>query len=167
MTTCRRFYRECPEFNICVNIGKKGYVLAEDPSDRFTIFQYGVYGIGKFARIFESEYLTFEGGNFYDVREYVYDHVVFHSQEDFFLIGFNTKDKSQGWEGRLVTESVLDLTDMYDTETITNRRSFIICFDGKPTVNGKILKRYDYSEVRPDKKYNITYPGVLALFTKL
>ena len=42
MTTCRRFYRECPEFNICVNIGKKDYVLAEDPQERYTIFQYGI-----------------------------------------------------------------------------------------------------------------------------
>ena len=53
MTTCRRFYRECPEFNICVNIGKKDYVLAEDPQERYTIFQYGINGIGKFGRIFE------------------------------------------------------------------------------------------------------------------
>ena len=65
MTTCRRFYRECPEFNICVNIGKKDYVLAEDPEERYTIFQYGIEGIGKFGRIFESDYITFEGGKFY------------------------------------------------------------------------------------------------------
>ena len=96
MTTCRRFYRECPEFNICVNIGKKDYVLAEDPQERYTIFQYGIEGIGKFGRIFESDYITFEGGKFYDVREYVHDNVVFHAQEDFFLIGFNTKDLADG-----------------------------------------------------------------------
>ena len=167
MTTCRRFYRECPEFSICVNIGKKGYVLAEDPSDRFTIFQYGVKGTGKFARMFESDYITFEGGKFYDVREYVHDNVVFHAQEDFFLIGFNTKDKSQGWDGRLVTESELDLKSIYDTVEITNKRTFLICFDGKPVVNGKKLKRYDFSEVYPNKTYNIEHSGVLGLFTKL
>ena len=31
MTTCRRFYRESGEFSLCVNIGKKDYVLAENP----------------------------------------------------------------------------------------------------------------------------------------
>ena len=166
MTTCRRFYRECPEFNICVNIGKKDYVLAEDPQERYTIFQYGIEGIGKFGRIFESDYITFEGGKFYDVREYVHDNVVFHAQEDFFLIGFNTKDKSQGWEGRLLTETELDVTS--HKPEIKYNRHFIICFDGKPVVNGKKLKRYDYSEVYPNKKYNIEYDlGVIGLFTKL
>ena len=45
MTTCKRYYRNCNEFGICVNIGKKGYVLAEEPTERKTIFQYGIYGI--------------------------------------------------------------------------------------------------------------------------
>ena len=62
MTTCKRYFRNCNEFGICVNIGKKGYVLAEEPTERKTIFQYGIYGIGKFARIFDPNYITFEGG---------------------------------------------------------------------------------------------------------
>ena len=92
MTTCKRYFRNCNEFGICVNIGKKGYVLAEEPTERKTIFQYGIYGIGKFARIFDPNYIVFEGGKFYDVREYEKDNVVFEAQEDFFLIGFNKLD---------------------------------------------------------------------------
>ena len=46
MTTCKRYFRNCNEFGICVNIGKKGYVLAEEPTERKTIFQYGIYGVG-------------------------------------------------------------------------------------------------------------------------
>ena len=88
MTTCKRYFRNCNDFGICVNIGKKGYVLAEDPIERTTIFQYGIYGVGKFARIFDPNYITFEGGKFYDVREYEKDNVVFEAQDDFFLIGF-------------------------------------------------------------------------------
>ena len=53
MTTCKRYFRNCNDFGICVNIGKKGYVLAEDPIERTTIFQYGIYGVGKFARILD------------------------------------------------------------------------------------------------------------------
>ena len=41
----KRFYRRCDEFAICVNIGKEGYVTAESPEDRNTIFQYIVYGL--------------------------------------------------------------------------------------------------------------------------
>ena len=38
MTTCKRFYRKCEEFAICVNIGKKDYVTVETPEERYTIF---------------------------------------------------------------------------------------------------------------------------------
>ena len=61
MTTCKRYFRNCNDFGICVNIGKKGYVLAEDPEERKTLFQYGVYGKGRFGKIFDSNYITFEG----------------------------------------------------------------------------------------------------------
>ena len=66
-----------------------------------------------------------------------------------------------------MTESELDLKSIYDTVEITNKRTFLICFDGKPVVNGKKLKRYDFSEVYPNKTYNIEHSGVLGLFTKL
>ena len=54
-----------------------------------------------------------------------------------------------------------------NTAEITNKRNFLVCFDGKPVVNGKILKRYDYSEIYPTKTYNIENSGILGLFTKL
>ena len=124
MTTCKRYFRNCNEFGICVNIGKKGYVLAEEPTERKTIFQYGIYGIGKFARIFDPNYITFEGGKFYDVREYEKDNVVFEAQEDFFLIGFNKLD-DYNWEGRLIDkdESKLDLkTNQFINVEYINKR---------------------------------------------
>ena len=165
MTTCRRFYRECPEFNICVNIGKKDYVLAEHPSNTNTIFYYVIKGSGKLGKMFSEDFITIKETDFVDVRDTIYDYRTFNSLEEFHLVGFNTKDKSQGWEGRLLTETELDLTS--NEPEIKYNRHFIICFDGKPVVNGKKLKRYDYSEVYPNKKYNIEYPGVIGLFTKL
>ena len=47
MTTCRRFYRVGNELSLCVNIGKKDYVLAEHPVDSNTIYYYGIKGSGK------------------------------------------------------------------------------------------------------------------------
>jgi hypothetical protein len=167
MTTCRRFFRECAEFSICVNIGKKDYVLAEHPSNTNTVFYYVVKGSGKLGKMFSEDFITIKETDFVDVRDTIYDYRVFNSLEDFHLVGFNTKDKSQGWNGRLVTENELDIKSMYDTPEITNKRNFLMCFDGKPVVNGKILKRYDYSEVYPTKTYNIEHTGILGLFTKL
>ena len=57
---CRRFYRVCGDFSLCVNIGDKGYVLAEHPNERYTTFYYGIRGSGKFAKLFEEKYLTIE-----------------------------------------------------------------------------------------------------------
>ena len=145
MTTCKRYFRNCNDFGICVNIGKKGYVLAEDPIERKTIFQYVIYGVGKFAKIFDSNYITFEKGNFYDVREYQKHNVVFEAQEDFFLIGFNRFD-DHNWEGRLIKddERLLDLNLVKELR----RDSFIVCFNGSPEVNGKSLKRYEFDEIK-------------------
>jgi hypothetical protein len=57
---CRRFYRTCGDFSICVNIGDSGYVLAEHPNERYTSFYYPVYGKGKFSEIFKNKYLSLE-----------------------------------------------------------------------------------------------------------
>ena len=167
MTTCKRFYRKCDEFALCVNIGKKDYVTIENPKDRFTIFQYNIYGGRRAGEMFKDGYIESKVGELMDVSEHVNKYVIFHATEDFFTIGFNTNDKNQGWEGRLLTESQLDLSKLVTPE-ITNKRYFILCLNGKPIVNGKKLKRYDYSEVYQTKVYDIKYnDGVIGLFTKL
>jgi len=164
MTTCKRFYRKCDEFALCVNIGKKDFVTVETPGERYTIFQYNIYGGGKAGEMFKEGYFESQVGELMDLREHVHKYVIFQATDDFFTIGFNTNDKNQGWDGRLLTETKLDLT----TPEITSNRYFILCLDGKPTVNDKKLKRYDYSEVYPNKVYNIEYNnGVIGLFTKL
>jgi len=164
MTTCKRFYRKCDEFALCVNIGKKDFVTVETPGERYTIFQYNIYGGGKAGEMFKEGYFESKVGELMDLREHVHKYVIFQATDDFFTIGFNTNDKNQGWDGRLLTETKLDLT----TPETTSNRYFILCLDGKPTVNGKKLKRYDYSEVYPNKIYNIEYDlGVIGLFTKL
>ena len=168
MTTCKRYFRNCNDFGICVNIGKKGYVLAEDPIERKTIFQYVIYGVGKFAKIFDSNYITFEKGNFYDVREYQKHNVVFEAQEDFFLIGFNRFD-DHNWEGRLIEEDekILDLHSIFNKPIPINHRCFLVCFDGNPIVNDKKFKRYQFSEVTYPKEYKIDLNGgVLGFFIR-
>ena len=57
MTTCRRFHRVGNDFALCVNIGKKDYVLAENPIDSNTIFYYGIKGIGKLGTMFSEDYV--------------------------------------------------------------------------------------------------------------
>ena len=160
MTTCRRFYRECSEFSICVNIGKKDYVLAEHPSNTNTVFYYVIKGSGKLGKMFSEDFITIKETDFVDVRDTIYDYRTFQSLEDFHLIGFNTLDKKQNWEGRLVKPDENIIRELY-------KPSFLICFNGKPIINNKTIKRYEYSSLDLSKEYKINLNGgVLGLFYK-
>jgi hypothetical protein len=158
---CKRFFRKCEDFTICVNIGENGYVLAEHPNERFTIFYYGVKGQGKFGKPFESDHLMIESNVITDVQDYVHSEVLFQAMEDFFLIGFNTLDKNVKWEAEL-------LTSESKVVTAKSGRSFLFCLDGDVVVNDKKFKRYDYAEIFQGTEYNlnISEKGALGLFSK-
>ena len=161
----RRAVRHCEHFSLCVNVGKKGHVIAEDPRERFTIYQYNIYGGGKAGVMFEEGYIESQVGVLMDLRPHIHKKVIFEATEDFFTIGFNTLDKDQNWEGRLVkdNETTLDLDYIRELE----KETFLICFDGKPIVNNKQMKRYDYAQIDLSKNYDITLNnGVLGLFFK-
>ena len=75
--------------------------------------------------------------------------------EDVYIIGFNPLTPEQDWDGRLVTES-------FDGDS----KSWLICFDGNPIVNGKELSRWDYSQLE-DRHYDVTInDGCIGVFTK-
>ena len=161
----RRAVRHCEHFSLCVNVGKKGHVIAEDPRERFTIYQYNIYGGGKAGVMFEEGYIESQVGVLMDLRPHIHKKVIFEATEDFFTIGFNTLDKNQNWEGRLVNknETKLDLNYIRELE----KETFLICFDGKPLVNNKQMKRYDYAAINLSKDYDIKLNnGVLGLFFK-
>ena len=160
---CKRFLRKCEDFMLCVNVGENGYMLAEHPDERFTIFYYGVYGRGKFGRIFESDYINLESkeNKLLDVRDYIHSKVIFEATEDFFIIGFNTLDKNVKWEAEL-------LTSKDKSATAKSERSFLVCLNGDVMINDKKFKRYDYAEIFPNINYdlNIGEKGALGLFSK-
>jgi hypothetical protein len=160
---CKRFFRKCEDFTICVNIGENGYVLAEHPNERFTIFYYGVYGSGRFGKIFESDYINLDSkdNKIIDVQDYLHSKVLFEGTEDFHIIGFNTLDKNVRWEAELLTS---------ENKMITAKsgKSFLFCLNGDVFVNDKKFKRYDYAEIFPGIEYslNMGENGALGLFSK-
>ena len=166
MTTCRRFHRVGNNFTLCVNIGKKDYVLAEHPDDTNTIFYYGVKGIGKLGTMFSEDFILIKEGDFADVRHYHDKYRIFHSQEDFHLVGFNTLSKGEKWEGRLIKDDETEI-DLGYIKQLTNC-IFLVCFNGRPVVNGKIMKRYEYALLNGMKEYKVQLNGgVLGLFYRI
>lgn len=159
---CKRFIRQYKDFSICVNIGEKGYVLAEHPNERYTTHYYVPYGTGRFGKIFGDKHIVFEPLKFYDVEEYVREKVIFESFEDFCLIGFNTDDKNVKWEGKVITK-------LESNTLIVDKQTLIINFDKPFEINQKEFKKYDYTELYPQKQYNLSVPEkyVIALFSKI
>jgi hypothetical protein len=71
------------------------------------------------------------------------------------MYGFNTSEKYVDWDGRLVTESFTG-----------DDKSWLICFDGNPVVNGKVLHKLDYAKLE-QKLYNVEInDGLIGVFTK-
>ena len=153
-----RFFKKCEDFSICSELGDSDCIVAEHTEERRTLYQIVVYGSGKVARPFESEYKVLDSSdnNFVNLKEYLHDHTIFHSIEPFHMYGFNTSEKNIDWDGRLVTESFTG-----DDE------SWLICFNGSPVVNGKVLHKLDYAKLSK-KDYNVVLnDGILGMFTKL
>lgn len=146
---CKRFHRICDDFSLCINVGERGYVLAEHPNERFTIFYYGLYGSGKFGRIFESDYVLIKSKELVDVRDYVHNEVIFQSLEDFYLIGFNTLDKSINWKAKLLNSSEKNIKVF--------KKTTLICLDGNVLIDDKKFKRYDYSVLDPETTYECNF----------
>lgn len=162
---CRRFFRQCDDFNLCVNMGQKGYVLAEHPNERFTIFYYGIYGSGIFGRVFDEEkpiILDSSKHEVVDVQNYVHDKVIFEATEDFYIVGFNTPDKRIKWKAQLIERGQEFLE-------VNHFKSYLLCLNGNPIVNMKKFKRYDYSLVSPDNEYKLVVrdDDVLILFSQI
>ena len=86
----RRATRHCEDFCLCIMVGKKGEVVAENPDDRFTLYQYNIYGGGKAGVMFEEGYIESESRVLMDLRQHVRKKVIFEATDDFFTVGFNT-----------------------------------------------------------------------------
>ena len=163
----KQFITKCDkEFSLCAEIGEKGCIHVEYHNLRYTLYQYTVYGEGKYGVITDS------GVNFDEqdpkmsdtynkkllsTKEAKGKNTLFVAESDFHIIGFNCIDMNQDWDGKLVTESFV----------CDNDRSWMICFDGRPIVNEKELMMYDYAKLDQGKKYDIIInDGALGVFTK-
>jgi hypothetical protein len=162
---CKRIEKYCEDFSLCINIGQKDYVIAEHPSQRYTVFYYGVYGSGKLGRVFESDYLFLESkyDDIADVHDYVNSKVLFEATEDFYLIGFNTLDKNVKWGAKVLTSK-----DKKITLDSNKGKSFLVCLNGNCLINDKTFKRCNYTEIFHNVEYvlDIEDKGAIGLFSK-
>tara|TARA_Y100001937_G_scaffold98140_1_gene133819 strand:+ start:748 stop:1224 length:477 start_codon:yes stop_codon:yes gene_type:complete len=157
--TVKRYLKKCEEFSICSEVGDSaGLVFAEPADERMTLYQIAVKGSGRLSNIFNSEYQVGDanGINFSSMKHYMGQHTIFESYEPFHIYGFNTLSKNQDWDGKLIKES-------FDGDD----KSWLICFDGRPIINGVELIRMDYAKLET-KHYDVEIKdGLVGVFTKL
>lgn len=154
----KTFVKKCEDFYVCAEIGEKGAFGYEFVEDRKTMYQYIIKGQISLITISEDD-LTRQVCNsdngLIDVKKYRYSPLCCRADDDFYMVGFNTLHNNIDWEGEIKKESF-----------IGNDDSWLIVFDGNPSINGKSLKRFDYAKLE-NKKYNVTLNnGVIAVFTK-
>jgi len=159
----KRFLKKVDnEFAICAQIGDKGLTQVEYHNLRYTLYQYTVYGKGKYGVITDSG-VKFEEHpdpfkRLLSTKDAMGKNTLFVADEDFHIIGFGSLDMNVDWDGKLVTESFV----------CDNDRSWMICFDGRPIVNEKELVMYDYAKLEVGKSYNIDIKdGALGVFRKI
>ena len=153
----KEYFKKCEEFCVCAIKCDKDWVGIEPKNLNYGLYRYCVYGSGKLGIPFKEDYIEIKSKDFSDMKSYLHESLMFEVYEDFYWIGFSSLDKSQDWDGKLITDDVV----------VVEKESWIICFDGHPIVNNKELSRFDYAPLYPDKKYEIILnKGVLGVFTK-
>ena len=152
----QHYFKKLEKFAVCAFQAEKGCIEVEEKSESCGIYHYVFYGSAKIGKVFESGFEIIKKGDFFSMKDYLYQPRIYEALEDVYVWGFNTFPK-QDWDARLLTDETLTV----DGESI------LVCLDGKPVVNDITLRRFDYSELSKDKSYDVKLgDGVIALFTR-
>lgn len=152
-----RFIKKCEEFHICCNISDGNNIISEHYNLGYVLYHIGVKGVGKVGIPFSLDYKKLDAfsNNFVDVREWIDNHKIYVTDESSELYGFNSLDRDQDWDGKLIHESFTG-----------NDRSWLICFNGKPIINNVEMQKMDYTKLE-NKCYDVDIKdGIVGMFTK-
>lgn len=155
--TVTRFIKKCDEFMVCSEIGKSGDIFVELAEENKTLYQIMLRGSGRIARFFDTGYEEFNAQtqNLVDRKRYLGTNMIFEAYEDYHIFGFNYRGSSVNWDGKLITESFNG-----------DDRSWLICFDGRPLINGVEMERMDYAKLE-NKWYNVDINNsIVGVFKK-
>ena len=154
----RRFFKKCEEFSICGAIGDGVSQGCLETPDNLTIFHIVIRGKGRLCKPGKSDYVDLDEdeNNFIDEKKFLGESRVYYNQSPHFhFYGFNPLKPYQDWDGKLVKESFYG-----------DSKSYLICFNGSPVVNGIEMQRMDYALLQP-KEYKVELnDGLLGMFTK-
>jgi hypothetical protein len=93
----------------------------------------------------------------FSVKEYINCNVVGELNENTRIIFFNSWNKNDNWEGRLIETGTVSSTQKY---------AAIVCLEGSCTIDGKEIRELEYADLNPNKEYsvNISEDSYVGLF---
>ena len=156
--TVKRYVKKCEEFLICSETGSAGDVFVDPASENRALFHILIMGSGRGGFTFDSEYVEADARTnyFHNKKQYIGRDLIFEAYEDYHIFGFCPLKLTDKWDGRLVKES-------FDGQ----EGSWLICFNGRPVINGKELQRMDYARLE-NKRYEIKLNNsVIGLFKRI
>ena len=124
----QHYFKKLEKFAVCAFQAEKGCIEVELKSESCGIYHYVFYGSAKIGRPFQSEYNIVKKGDFFNMKDYLYQPRIYEALEDVYVWGFNTFP-NQNWDARLLTDEILTVEG----------NNILICLDGKPIVNDKSL----------------------------
>tara|TARA_R100000388_G_C7204008_1_gene140036 strand:+ start:423 stop:884 length:462 start_codon:yes stop_codon:yes gene_type:complete len=152
----KKYFKKCEEFTICGALGFKSEIIGETSIENQTMFQVMVRGSGRVGKAFDPNYIELVEGQIHDVSNLVGSNRVYQPHEDFKVYGFNALNSDDKWSFKKITDSFKG-----------DDKSWLICFDGSPEINGVTMKSLDYAKLS-DKDYNVKInDGLVGVFTKL
>jgi len=159
MTTFNRTYRS-PKFFLCVHHTEEAHVGFEPAQERFSHFSFICRGSGRFHALVDGEFVSHTSmgvKELFPVGKYINCNVVGESDENTRAISFNSWNKNDKWEGRLIETGTVSSTQRY---------AAIVCLEGSCTVDGKEIQELEYANLKPNKEYsiNISEDSYVGLF---
>ena len=157
-TYVRRYRKKCEEFAICCEMGDANVIFLEPSNQRTTLYQIIIKGSGRVSKLFDTNHVDLDDktNSFVDLKKFKGYNTIFQSYTPTYIYGFNTLDLDQDWDGKLITDSF-----------VGDDRSWLVCFDGRPIINGTQIEPRDYAKLE-NKNYDIELNNaIVGVFTKV
>ena len=85
----QHYFKKLEKFAVCAFQAEKGCIEVELKSESCGIYHYVFYGSAKIGKVFESGFEIIKKGDFFSMKDYLYQPRIYEALEDVYVWGFN------------------------------------------------------------------------------
>ena len=106
----QHYFKKLDKFAVCAFKAEKGCIEVELKSESCGIYHYVFYGSAKIGKVFESGFEIIKKGDFFSMKDYLYQPRIYEALEDVYVWGFNKFPK--------VSESIFENAALFGAKTV-------------------------------------------------